>query len=442
MDNLFSVNQEEFRAKKAPLALRMRPETLDEFFGQQELIGKGRILRTMIENDQLNSLIFYGPPGTGKTTLARIIANVTQADFQQVNAVTSGVSDLRQVIKNARDNQMYYGRRTIVFIDEIHRFNKAQQDALLPDVEEGTIILIGSTTENPMFSVNKALLSRSRLFAFQPLTSEAIRNILQRALHDTERGLGSFNVDLPEEVMELLIQYAGGDARVALNSLEMAVLACPPDQQGIRCITKDIAQDVLQQKVVNYEKDGDEHYSVISAFIKSMRGSDPQAAVYWLARMIYAGEDLSFISRRMIIFAAEDIGLADPQALQIALTAAQAADRIGMPEARIILADAVTYLALAEKSNSAYLAVDKALRTIRSGGDYSVPIHLRDGGSGLRDRLGYGRDYIYPHNYPDHWVRQQYLPDELQKQVFYEPQDQGQEKDLVKQWKKRTRQKS
>ncbi|MGF7185373.1 putative ATPase [Desulfitispora alkaliphila] len=439
--NLFEYNEQTNTQKKAPLATRMRPENLDEFEGQQKIVGPGTLLRNSIETDNLQSIILYGPPGTGKTTLAHIIAEVTQSKFKKINAVMAGVKDIREVVQEAKENLSFYGNRTIVFIDEIHRFNKSQQDALLPYVEEGLLTLIGATTENPMFSVNKALLSRSRIFSLEPLSNEQIDRLINRALKDRDRGLGNYNVEFSQEALSHIITMANGDARSALNALETAVMSTPPREDGVRRIDLKTAIDALQKPNVNYTKDGDEHYDVISAFIKSIRGSDPDGAVYWLARMIYAGEDLNFICRRLVISAAEDIGLADPQAIVVANSCAQAVERIGLPEGRIILAEATVYLALAPKSNSVYNSINKALAAIEGGMIGSVPLHLRDGSAGGKEKMGYGAEYLYPHNYDNHWVEQEYLPEEAKKQNFYNPVKQGKEKEMINNWALRTEKK-
>jgi len=418
--NLFDTHENTHRSR--PLASRMRPVSLDEFEEQQNIIGHSTPLRRAIEADQLQSVIFYGPPGTGKTTLARIIARETKSHFESINAVMAGVSDIRRVTKEARDRISFYNRKTVLFIDEIHRFNKAQQDALLPFVEDGLIILIGSTTENPMFSINRPLLSRSTLYKFETLSREALLRIMQRALSDRKRGLGNYSVSIEPEALDFLAGVAGGDARTALNFLEMAVVTTPPGESGKRKITLDVAMEVAQQRVLNYSR-RDEHYDVVSAWIKSMRGSDPQAAVYWLARLLYAGEDPAFLARRLMIHAAEDVGLADPQALILASAAAQAVERVGMPEARIILAEATLYIAKAPKSNSAYTAIEKAMQAVEKESSPPVPLHLRDTSYKGAKAMGHGLGYKYPHNYPGNWVKQQYLPGQLKDRIFYTPGD-------------------
>jgi len=416
-------------SRSAPLAVRMRPRTLEEFEEQNCLVGNGRPLRQLITNDGLQSLIFFGPPGTGKTTLAHIIAGMTSAHFEKINAVMAGVADIRKVVEQAKDRLALYGKRTVLFIDEIHRFNKAQQDALLPFVEDGTVILIGSTTENPMFAVNRPLLSRSLLYRLEPLSTKALDNIVRRALEDEERGLGGYRVELPGEVLQKIAGFANGDARAALNVLEMAVLTTPPGEDGQRRITNEVVQSVCQNRIIQFNR-ADEHYDVTSAFIKSMRGSDPQATLYWLARLLYAGDDPAFIARRIMIHAAEDVGLADPQALVVASAAAQAVERIGMPEARIILSEAALYIAMAPKSNAACIGIDAALQAVRQEETGPVPLHLRDTSYSGAKTLGHGQDYLYPHNYAKHWVKQQYLPDNMRNAEFYRPSEQEREKSL------------
>ena len=423
--NLFDHAREQHLEKEAPLAARMRPRTLDEFIGQEHIIGPGRLLRRAIQADQLSSIIFYGPPGTGKTTLARIIANTTHAHFIALNAVLSGVKDIREAIEVAQDKRGMFGQKTILFIDEVHRFNKAQQDALLPHVENGTVILVGATTENPYFEVNKPLVSRSRIFQLHSLTEDHLRAIVWQALADQERGYGQRKVHLAAEALDHLVNVANGDARAVLNALELAVETTPPDPYGVIDITMAVAEESIQRRAVLYDKDGDVHFDTISAFIKSLRGSDPDAALYWLAKMVYAGEDPRFIFRRMIIFAGEDIGLADPQALAVVVAAAQAFDYVGLPEGRFHLAEACLYLATAPKSNSAMAFFD-ALATVEQEREAQVPDHLRDSNRDAAD-FGHGAGYLYPHAYRDHWVAQQYLPASLQGRLFYQPGDQGYE---------------
>ncbi|KNZ70219.1 ATPase AAA [Thermincola ferriacetica] len=427
--DLFELNRQNQLKKEAPLAVRMRPRTLDEFVGQEQIVGPGKLLRRAIEADQLSSVIFYGPPGTGKTTLAKVIANTTKAFFVQVNAVTSGVAELREVIQNAKERLGMYGQRTILFIDEIHRFNKSQQDALLPYVEDGTIILIGATTENPYFEVNAPLRSRSRIFKFESLSNDDIRKLLWRALQDKEAGLGNYKVDLTEEALEHLVDISSGDARTALNALELAVLTTAPDEKGVRKITLEVAEESIQKRAVLYDKSGDYHYDVISAFIKSIRGSDPDAALYWYARMTHAGEDQRFIVRRLIVHASEDIGMADPQAMLMAHAAWNALETVGMPEARIPIAQCIIYLATAPKSNSVICAVDKALADAEKERAGEVPPHLRDTHYKGARELGH-KGYLYPHDYPGHYVDQQYMPDNLVGRQYYHPSDQGLEVEI------------
>ncbi|MDN4593350.1 AAA family ATPase [Polycladomyces subterraneus] len=425
--DLFEYGRQKESEKRAPLAARMRPRTLDEIVGQSHIIGKGRLLRRAIEADQLSSLILHGPPGTGKTTLARVIANTTSAHFEQINAVTAGVSDIRRLIQEARERLGMYGQKTVLFIDEIHRFNKSQQDALLPSVEDGTIILIGATTENPSFEVNPALLSRSRLFQLRPIGEEDLMTLIRRALADEHRGLGAYRVEVEEAALQHIVRMAGGDARNALNAIELAVLTTNPDEDGVRRITLDVAEESIQRKVIRYDKSGDQHYDTVSAFIKSMRGSDPDAALYYLAKMIQAGEDPRFIARRVFIHAAEDVGMADPRALLIASAAAHAVDFIGMPEAQIPLAQAVIYIATAPKSNAVVRGINEAMDAVKKESRGEVPPHLRDahfpGAKGQNRGIG----YRYPHDYPRGYVPQQYLPDEHVGKTFYHPTDIGYE---------------
>ena len=421
--DLFSFSKDQNLKKSAPLAVRMRPRNLEEFIGQEHILGKGKFLRRAIEADRLGSIIFYGPPGSGKTTLAKVISNLTKSNFQNLNAVTSGVGDLRQVIKAAEERLGMYNEKTILFIDEIHRFNKSQQDALLPSVEDGTLTLIGATTENPYFEINGPLRSRSRIFQLASLNDDQVGEIINLSSKDEERGLGKYNFNLTKEAKEHLIRCSAGDARIALNSLEMAVLTTSPDKDGIRQIDLAVVEDCLQRPAVSYDKRGDYHYDVISAFIKSIRGSDPHAALHYLARMLDAGEDPKFIARRIIVHASEDIGMADPQALQVAVAAFHALDFIGMPEARINLAQAVIHLSLAPKSNSVITAIDNALNDVRNGEVGEVPSHLADTSyKGAKD-LGKGIGYQYPHDFPDNWIEQQYLPDKLKGKKYYVPKN-------------------
>ncbi|MDF9409647.1 replication-associated recombination protein A [Pelotomaculum isophthalicicum JI] len=429
--NLFEQATEKNMRMAAPLATRMRPASLAEFEEQFAVVGTGTLLRRSIETDRLMSAIFYGPPGTGKTTLALIIAGITKAQFVIINAVMAGVSDIRRVVNEAKERRSLYNEKTILFIDEIHRFNKAQQDALLPFVESGLITLIGSTAENPMFSVNRPLLSRSQLYRFEPLTQRALKRLLVRALRDNEKGLGGYQVDVSREALDHLAEVANGDARAGLNALELAVLTTPPGEDGVRRITLAVAEEAIQKKVLKYDRT-DEHYDVISAFIKSMRGSDPQATLYWLARMLYAGEEPEFISRRIMIHAAEDVGLADPQALVVATSAALAVERIGMPEARIVLAEAALYLATAPKSNSVIAGISKALSVVEKERAEPVPPHLRGTGYKGAAELGHGRGYKYPHNYPGNYVKQKYLPGNIEGREFYQPSANGLEADIKK----------
>lgn len=436
--DLFEYSLSDQLRKDAPLAARMRPRTLDELVGQEHIVGPGRLLRRAIEADRLGSIILWGPPGTGKTSLASVIANTTESAFEAMSAVTAGVKELRQVIAAARNRRVMRGLRTILLVDEIHHFTKTQQDALLPHVEEGLITLIGITTENPYFEVIGALVSRSRVFRLEPLSDEEIALILERALSDAERGLADSGAELDQEALAHMVRVAGGDARIALNALELAVETTDPDDDGVIRITLEIAEDSIQRRALLYDKDGDAHYDTISAFIKSLRGSDPDAALYWLAKMIYAGEDPRFIARRMIIVASEDIGNADPQALTVAMSAAQALEWVGLPEAQYNLAQAAIYLATAPKSNSTG-AYFKALADVEEEGLVEVPDHLKDS-SRDRKALGHGEGYLYPHQYPDHFVRQQYLPDRIQGRRYYEPSDQGYEKKIrerLEAWRRR-----
>ncbi|MCB5559618.1 replication-associated recombination protein A [Anaerosalibacter bizertensis] len=428
--DLFSYNMERQLEKEAPLAERMRPKNLKEFVGQNHLLGEGKFLNRAIKGDRLPSMIFYGPPGTGKTTLAMIIANTTEMNFEKLSAVTSGVKDIRKVTESAEEKLKMYGRRTILFIDEIHRFNKSQQDALLPFVERGILILVGATTENPYFEVNKALLSRMTVIQLEPLKDEDLKLLLSRALKDSRSGLGKKDVKIDEKAINYLVNIADGDARTALNSLELAVLTTPKDNEGKILINKEVIKDCIQTRGIKYDKSGDEHYDTTSAFIKSMRGSDPDATLYWLAKMIEAGEDPKFIGRRIIISASEDVGNADPQALNIAVSAFQAIDIIGMPEGRIPLAQAAVYIACAPKSNASYLGINNALEDVRDKKVGLVPLHLRDTSYNKAKELKHGIDYKYPHNYPNAYIKQQYLPNELKDKVYYNPTENGYEKNI------------
>ncbi|NIN67271.1 MAG: AAA family ATPase [Anaerolineae bacterium] len=426
--DLFEYSVSDQLRKEAPLAVRMRPRTLDEMVGQEHIIGPGKLLRRAIEADRLGSIILWGPPGTGKTSLASVIANTTESAFEAMSAVTAGVKELRQLIAAAKNRRVLSGVRTILLVDEIHHFTKTQQDALLPHVEDGLITLIGITTENPYFEVIGALVSRSRIFRLEPLTEEEVSVIVKRALGDAKRGLGGRDVELHDDALAHMVRVAGGDARIALNALELAAETTEADEEGVIRVTLEIAEDSIQRRALLYDKDGDAHYDTISAFIKSVRGSDPDAALYWLAKMIYAGEDPRFIARRMIVLASEDIGNADPQALTVATSAAQALEWVGLPEAQYNLAQAAIYLATAPKSNSAG-AYFKALADVEEQGIVEVPDHLKDS-SRDREALGHGEDYKYPHQYPEHFVPQQYLPEELQGRRYYEPSDQGYEKEI------------
>ena len=432
MMNLFDYINEEEKKKDSPLALRLRPTTLEEVVGQQHILGEGKLLRRIIQADQLSSLIFYGPPGTGKTTLAQVIAHTTKAEFRQINATAAGKKDMEDVVAEAKKTRAAYQKKTILFIDEIHRFNKAQQDYLLPFVEDGTIILIGATTENPFFEVNRALISRSQLFQLKPLEKEDIAALIRRAVNDTEKGMGMYGTEMEEAAVSFLADVAGGDARRALGAVELAVLTTQRSQDGRIHITLPVVEECIQRRAIGYDKEGDNHYDVISAFIKSMRGSDPDAALYYLARMITAGEDPKFIARRIMICAAEDVGLADPRAMQVAVAASQVLERVGMPEGRIPLALAVTYVATAPKSNAAYLGIDKALEAVQNAGIKQVPPHLQGTGYQGASELGKGIGYQYAHDFPGHYVKQQYLPDELVGSRFLEVGDNGYEQEVKK----------
>ena len=433
--DLFEYAKTKTLDRESPLASRMRPSTLDEVVGQEHIVGKDKLLYRAIKADKLTSVIFYGPPGTGKTTLARVVANTTSASFTQINATSAGKKDMEAVVKEAQDTLGMYGRKTILFIDEIHRFNKGQQDYLLPFVEDGTIILIGATTENPYFEVNSALLSRSIIFELKALTTENIRTLILRAVNDCEKGMGNYRAVIDEDAVEFLADMAGGDARNALNAVELGVLTTPRGEDGYIHLTLEVASECIQKRAVRYDKDGDNHYDTISAFIKSMRGSDPDAAVYYLAKMLYAGEDVKFIARRIMILASEVIGNADPQAICVAVAAAQAVERVGMPESQIILSQAAAYMACAPKSNSAVNAIAAAMNSVRNIRT-TVPAHLQDAHYGGHEKLGRGIGYKYAHDYPNHYVEQQYLPSEILGTRFYELSDMGYEKELKNHIKK------
>ena len=428
--DLFDYMRANTMEKESPLASRMRPTTLDEVVGQKHIIGKDKLLYRAIKADKLGSVIFYGPPGTGKTTLAKVIANTTSARFEQINATVAGKKDMEEIVKNAKDSIGMYGQKTILFVDEIHRFNKSQQDYLLPFVEDGTITLIGATTENPYFGVNNALLSRSRIFELKPLEKQDIRELVMRAVYDTEKGMGTYSADITDEAADFLADVANGDARAALNAVELGILTTDKSDDGKIHITIDVAAECIQKRVVRYDHDGDNHYDTISAFIKSMRGSDPDAAVYYLARMLYAGEDVKFIARRIMICASEDVGNADPNALVVAVSAAQAVERIGMPESQIILSQAAAYVATAPKSNAAYMGIAKAMKTVADTRTMPVPAHLQDRHYKGAEKLGHGLGYKYAHDYPNHYVTQQYLPDGMEGMRFYEPSENGYEKKI------------
>ncbi len=421
--------------KESPLASRLRPETLDDIVGQKHILGKDKLLYRAIKADKLSSIILYGPPGTGKTTIARVIANTTQAVFTQMNATVAGKKDMEQVVADAKDRRGMYGQKTILFVDEIHRFNKSQQDYLLPFVEDGTVILIGATTENPYFEVNSALISRSVIFRLEPLEKKDIEELLRRAVYDVEKGMGAYHADITDEALEFLADMSNGDARMALNAVELGILTTEPSEDGNIHITLDVAAECIQKRVTLYDKNGDNHYDTISAFIKSMRGSDPDAAVYYLARMLYSGEDVAFVARRIMICAAEDVGNADPQALVVAVSAAQAAERLGMPEARIPLAQAAIYVASAPKSNAAYNAINSALSWVEHHKTEPIPSYLQDASYKGAKNFGHGIGYQYAHNFENHWVKQQYLPDGVADQVFYHGGDLGYEA-IMKQWLK------
>ena len=425
--DLFEYMRSTNMEKESPLAARMRPKTLDEVVGQEHIIGKDKLLYRAIKADKISSVIFYGPPGTGKTTLAKVIANTTSAEFTQINATIAGKKDMEEVVNKAKELQGMYGKRTILFIDEIHRFNKSQQDYLLPFVEDGTVILIGATTENPYFEVNGALISRSIIFELEPIPKTAIKELLKKAVYDSERGMGAYDAVIDEDALDFLADISGGDARHALNAIELGVMTTNRGEDGKIHITLDVAQECIQKRAVRYDKNGDNHYDTISAFIKSMRGSDPDAAVYYLARMLYAGESVTFIARRIMICASEDVGNADPNALVVAVNASLAVERVGMPEAQIILAQAVTYVATAPKSNASCNAVFGAMQEVQQTGNLPIPSHLQDAHYKGAAKLGHGTGYKYAHDYPNHYVEQQYLPYELNGKEFYSPSGNGYE---------------
>ena len=434
--DLFEYMRSTNMEKESPLAARMRPKTLDEVVGQQHIIGKDKLLYRAIKADKISSVIFYGPPGTGKTTLAKVIANTTSAEFTQINATIAGKKDMEEVVAKAKDIQGMYGKRTILFIDEIHRFNKSQQDYLLPFVEDGTIILIGATTENPYFEVNGALISRSIIFELEPIPKDAIKELLKKAVYDTDKGMGAYNAEIEEDALDFLADIAGGDARHALNAIELGIMTTNRGEDGKIHITLDVAQECIQKRAVRYDKNGDNHYDTISAFIKSMRGSDPDAAVYYLARMLYAGESVTFIARRIMICASEDVGNADPQALVVATNASMAVERIGMPEAQIILAQAAAYVACAPKSNASCNAIFEATEEVKRSGNLPIPTHLQDAHYKGAAKLGHGTGYKYAHDYPNHYVKQQYLPYELDGKEFYRPTGNGYEAKIREHFKR------
>ena len=433
--DLFDYMREQKMEGESPLASRLRPTSLEEVVGQRHIIGKDKLLYRAIKADKLGSIIFYGPPGTGKTTLAKVIANTTSAEFTQLNATVAGKKDMEEFVRGAKERLGMYGKKTILFVDEIHRFNKGQQDYLLPFVEDGTLILIGATTENPYFEVNGALISRSLIFELRPLEKEDIKTLLKRAVYDRDKGMGSFGAEIEEDALEFLADISGGDARNALNAIELGILTTKRSEDGKIHITLDVASECIQKRVVRYDKAGDNHYDTISAFIKSMRGSDPDAAVYYLAKMLYAGEDVKFIARRIMICASEDVGNADPMALTVAVSAAQAVERIGMPESQIILSQAASYVACAPKSNSACNAIFAAMDSVKSK-KTTVPVHLQDAHYRGHENLGHGIGYKYAHDYPNHYVEQQYLPDEIKDAKFYIPSENGYEKQIREHFKK------
>ena len=428
--DLFEYMLDINKKEESPLAARMRPATIEEMVGQEHILGEGKLLRRAIKADKLSSLIFFGPPGTGKTTLAMVIANASSAKFHAINATTSGKKEMQETVEEAKSDLAALGKRTILFIDEIHRFNKAQQDYLLPFVEDGTIILIGATTENPYYEVNSALISRSAVFELKPLTKENVRTLIERAVYDTKKGMGAYNAAIDDEAADFLADISSGDARTAINAVELAVLTTEPGPDGIIRITTEVAEECVQRRNVRYDKTGDNHYDVISAFIKSMRGSDPDAAVYYLARMLYAGEDPKFIARRIMICASEDVGMADPNAIVVASAASDILEKVGMPEGRIPLAEAAVYVATAPKSNASYMALDRAMQAVKERAVDTVPHHLQNTNFAGERELGHGLGYKYAHDFPGHYAKQQYLPDELVGQVFFEPGENGYEKQI------------
>ena len=434
--DLFDFMRNENMEKDSPLASRLRPTTLDEVVGQEHIIGKDKLLYRAIKADKLSSIIFYGPPGTGKTTLAKVIANTTSAEFTQINATVTGKKDMEEVVEKAKQTMGMYGRKTILFVDEIHRFNKGQQDYLLPFVEDGTLILIGATTENPYFEVNGALISRSIVFELNPLSTDNIKQLILRAVDDKEKGMGAFNARIDDDAADFLAEISNGDARTALNAIELGILTTDKSEDGTIHITMEVAEQCIQKRAVRYDKSGDNHYDTVSAFIKSMRGSDPDAALYYLAKMLYAGESVEFIARRIMISAAEDVGMADPNALTVAVSAANAVHQIGMPEAKIILAEAVVYMATAPKSNASYMGLEKAMSAVQNTKISGIPVHLMDAHYKGAAKLGHGDGYKYAHDYENHYVNQQYLPDELVNEVFYNPGDLGYEVKVKEHFKK------
>ena len=434
--DLFDFMRNENMEKDSPLASRLRPTTLDEVVGQEHIIGKDKLLYRAIKADKLSSIIFYGPPGTGKTTLAKVIANTTSAEFTQINATVAGKKDMEEVVEKAKQTMGMYGRKTLLFVDEIHRFNKGQQDYLLPFVEDGTLILIGATTENPYFEVNGALISRSIVFELKPLSTENIKQLILRAVNDKEKGMGAFNARIDDDAADFLAEISNGDARTALNAIELGILTTDKSEDGTIHITMEVAEQCIQKRAIRYDKSGDNHYDTVSAFIKSMRGSDPDAALYYLAKMLYAGESVEFIARRIMISAAEDVGMADPNALTVAVSAANAVHQIGMPEAKIILAEAVVYMATAPKSNASYMGLEKAMSAVQNTKISGIPVHLMDAHYKGATKLGHGDGYKYAHDYENHYVNQQYLPDELVNEVFYNPGDLGYEVKVKEHFKK------